>query len=111
MAAVRSCLNPYYKAGRIATREDYKHLAQRFVARVVNKKERGNTRFTDGTPKRIAKYIDRYFLKFKRYERGKQPELLTAAGGDDDDDAAANSSDDGAAPPPPPLPPPPHPAS
>ena len=73
---VRACLKPFYTAGRITSREDFKHLARELTRKLHrDAKERV---WNERMEAKVRKYVDRAFAGAFVYERGKGGE---AAGG------------------------------
>ena len=56
--------------------EDFKHLCQKLSHRILKKKERGNTVYTEATGIKIKKYVDSFFTKFKVYDRSKDTDKI-----------------------------------
>lgn len=56
-------LSKYLKAGRIANKEDFKHLSRKLAHKVMKKEEGTGFLMTQKTPKKIKKYVDAFFKK------------------------------------------------
>ena len=66
---VRACLKPFYTAGRITSREDFKHLARELTRKLHrDAKERV---WNERMEAKVRKYVDRAFAGAFVYERGK----------------------------------------
>ena len=67
---VRACLKPFYTAGRITSREDFKHLARELTRKLHrDAKERV---WNERMEAKVRKYVDRAFAGAFVYERGKE---------------------------------------
>jgi len=56
-------LSKYLKLGRIANKDDFKHLSRKLCHKVLKKEESTGFLLTPKTPKKIKKYVDAFFKK------------------------------------------------